>query len=108
MSATFGDDIHAQIAIGHNADDLPAQLVVDDGNDAGVLVAHDPRGVLRRVIAFAVTRSRMMIAMSWDSRIERQLERYPALRAIGHTPLVPVHLFREELPEVEVNFPVIV
>jgi cysteine synthase B len=44
----------------------------------------------------------MMIAMPWDSRIERQLERYPALRAIGHTPLVPVHLFREELPEVEV------
>ena len=44
----------------------------------------------------------MMIAMSWDSRIERQLERYPALRAIGHTPLVPVHIFREELPEVEV------
>jgi S-sulfo-L-cysteine synthase (O-acetyl-L-serine-dependent) len=44
----------------------------------------------------------MMIAMSWDSRIERQLECYPALRAIGHTPLVPVHLFREELPEVEV------
>jgi S-sulfo-L-cysteine synthase (O-acetyl-L-serine-dependent) len=51
---------------------------------------------------FAVTRSRMMIAMSWDSRIERQLECYPALRAIGHTPLVPVHIFREELPEVEV------
>ena len=42
------------------------------------------------------------MAMSWDPRIERQLERYPALRAIGHTPLVPVHLFREELPEVEV------
>jgi S-sulfo-L-cysteine synthase (O-acetyl-L-serine-dependent) len=49
-----------------------------------------------------VTQPRMMIAMPWDSRIERQLERYPALRAIGHTPLVPVHLFREELPEVEV------
>jgi cysteine synthase B len=44
----------------------------------------------------------MMVPMSWDPRIERQLERYPALRAIGHTPLVPVHLFREELPEVEV------
>jgi S-sulfo-L-cysteine synthase (O-acetyl-L-serine-dependent) len=44
----------------------------------------------------------MMVTMSWDPRIERQLERYPALRAIGHTPLVPVHLFREELPEVEV------
>jgi S-sulfo-L-cysteine synthase (O-acetyl-L-serine-dependent) len=40
--------------------------------------------------------------MSWDPRIERQLERYPALRAIGQTPLVPVPLFREELPEVEV------
>jgi S-sulfo-L-cysteine synthase (O-acetyl-L-serine-dependent) len=44
----------------------------------------------------------MMGTMSWDPRIERQLERYPALRAIGHTPLVPVPLFREELPEVEV------
>jgi S-sulfo-L-cysteine synthase (O-acetyl-L-serine-dependent) len=44
----------------------------------------------------------MMVTMSWDPRIERQLERYPALRAVGHTPLVPVHLFREALPEVEV------
>ena len=42
------------------------------------------------------------MAMSWDPRIERQLERYPVLRAIGDTPMVPVHLFREELPEVEV------
>ena len=40
--------------------------------------------------------------MPWDPRIERQLADYPALRAIGQTPLVPVHLFREELPEVEV------
>src|SRR5215470_9908268 len=44
----------------------------------------------------------MMMAMSWDPRIERRLADYPALRAIGQTPLVPVHLFREELPEVEV------
>ena len=43
-----------------------------------------------------------MVVMSWDSRIERRLADYPALRAIGQTPLVPVHLFREELPEVEV------
>jgi cysteine synthase B len=43
-----------------------------------------------------------MMAMSWDPRIERRLADYPALRAIGQTPLVPVHLFREELPEVEV------
>ena len=42
------------------------------------------------------------MAMSWDPRIERRLADYPALRAIGQTPLVPVHLFREELPEVEV------
>jgi S-sulfo-L-cysteine synthase (O-acetyl-L-serine-dependent) len=44
----------------------------------------------------------MIMVMPWDARIERQLEHYPALRAIGHTPLVPVHLLREELPEVEV------
>src|SRR5262250_2700348 len=44
----------------------------------------------------------MMMAMSWDPRIERRLADYPALRAIGQTPLVPVHLFREELPEVEI------
>jgi len=44
----------------------------------------------------------LMRAMSWDPRIERRLADYPALRAIGQTPLVPVHLFREELPEVEV------
>jgi cysteine synthase B len=40
--------------------------------------------------------------MAWDSRIEPWLDRYPALRAIGQTPLVPVDLFREELPDVEV------
>src|SRR5919109_1193132 len=40
--------------------------------------------------------------MAWDRRIERWLDRYPALRAIGHTPLVPVDLFREEIPAVEV------
>jgi cysteine synthase B len=43
-----------------------------------------------------------MMVMAWDPRIERRLERYPVLRAIGHTPLVPVDLFRQELPEVEV------
>ncbi len=40
--------------------------------------------------------------MPWDKRIEPFLDRYPALRAIGHTPLVPVELFRAELPGVEV------
>src|SRR2546429_583199 len=40
--------------------------------------------------------------MAWDPRIEPWLGRYPALRAIGHTPLVPVDVFREELPDVEV------
>ena len=40
--------------------------------------------------------------MPWDARIEPWLQRYPVLRAIGHTPLVPVDLFRDELPEVEV------
>ena len=40
--------------------------------------------------------------MPWDPRIEPLLDRYPALRAIGNTPLVPVNLFRDELPEVEV------
>src|SRR5262249_1455042 len=29
-------------------------------------------------------------------------DRYPALRAIGNTPLVPVDVFRDQLPEVEV------
>jgi cysteine synthase B len=40
--------------------------------------------------------------MPWDKRIEPFLERYPALRAIGNTPLVPVDLLRAELPHVEV------
>ncbi len=40
--------------------------------------------------------------MPWDRRIEPWLDRFPALRAIGHTPLVPVTLFRDELPGVEV------
>src|SRR5919106_4220435 len=44
----------------------------------------------------------MIASMSWDPRVELWLARYPALYAIGHTPLVPVDLFREELPEVEV------
>ena len=42
------------------------------------------------------------MAMPWDPRIERRLADYPALRAVGQTPIVPVHLFRDELPEVEV------
>jgi len=40
--------------------------------------------------------------MPWDRRIEPSLDRYPTLRAIGQTPLVPVHLFGDELPGVEV------
>ena len=40
--------------------------------------------------------------MPWDPRIEPLLDRYPALRAVGNTPLVPVNIFRDELPEVEV------
>jgi len=40
--------------------------------------------------------------MPWDPRIEPLLDRYPALRAVGNTPLVPVTLLRDELPEVEV------
>ena len=40
--------------------------------------------------------------MPWDPRIEPMLDRYPALRAVGNTPLVPVNLLRDELPEVEV------
>ena len=41
-------------------------------------------------------------AMPWDRRIVPSLDRYPALRAIGQTPLVSVHLFGDELPGVEV------
>jgi S-sulfo-L-cysteine synthase (O-acetyl-L-serine-dependent) len=38
----------------------------------------------------------------WDRLIEPLLDRYPALRAVGHTPLVPVPLFRDRLSDVEV------
>jgi len=40
--------------------------------------------------------------MAWDPSIEPWLDRFPALRAIGHTQLVPVDVFREEFPDVEV------
>jgi len=40
--------------------------------------------------------------MAWDARIEPWLDRYPALRAIGHTPLVPVDIFQDQSPDVEV------
>lgn len=40
--------------------------------------------------------------MPWDARLKPWLERHPALGAIGNTPLVPVDLFRDELPRVEV------
>src|SRR5437660_7199 len=40
--------------------------------------------------------------MPWDPRIEGLLDRYPVLRAIGGTPLVPLDIFRHELPGVEV------
>ena len=40
--------------------------------------------------------------MPWDARIESLLDRYPALRAVGSTPLVPVNVFHNELPEVSV------
>jgi len=40
--------------------------------------------------------------MPWDPRIQVLIDRYPALRAVGNTPLVPVDIFRKELPEVEV------
>src|SRR5260370_23934940 len=40
--------------------------------------------------------------MAWDSGSEPWRDRSPALRASGPTPLVPVDLFREELPDVEV------
>jgi S-sulfo-L-cysteine synthase (O-acetyl-L-serine-dependent) len=38
----------------------------------------------------------------WDRSIEYLVDRYPALRAVGNTPLVPVPLFRDSLPGVEV------
>jgi S-sulfo-L-cysteine synthase (O-acetyl-L-serine-dependent) len=40
--------------------------------------------------------------MPWDPRIQALIDRYPVLRAVGNTPLVPVDIFRKELPEVEV------
>ena len=40
--------------------------------------------------------------MPWDPRIEPLLDRYPMLRAIGHTPLVRVDIFGDELPGVEI------
>ncbi len=40
--------------------------------------------------------------MPWDPSIEPWLDRHPALRAVGNTPLVPLTLFRDELPDVEV------
>jgi cysteine synthase B len=40
--------------------------------------------------------------MAWDPRIARLIEKFPALRAIGSTPMVPVEIFRNELPDVEV------
>jgi len=40
--------------------------------------------------------------MPWDPRIAKLIERFPALGAIGNTPMVPVDVLRDELPEVEV------
>jgi len=40
--------------------------------------------------------------MAWNALLEPWLDLYPALRAIGHTPLVPVGLFHEQWPDVEV------
>ena len=41
-------------------------------------------------------------SVPWDPRIVRMLERFPALKAIGNTPMVRVDVLRGELPEVEV------
>jgi S-sulfo-L-cysteine synthase (O-acetyl-L-serine-dependent) len=41
--------------------------------------------------------------MPWDAAIEKLLDRYPALRAVGNTPLVPVDILRDELPDVLVG-----
>jgi cysteine synthase B len=38
----------------------------------------------------------------WAPRIAKLLERFPALKAIGNTPMVPVDVLRDELPDVEV------
>src|SRR5881397_2960147 len=40
--------------------------------------------------------------MPLDPRIEALVDRYPSLRAVGDTPLVPVDVLRRELPDVEV------
>src|SRR5437870_3273729 len=40
--------------------------------------------------------------MAWDPRIAKLIERFPALEAIGNTPMVPVDVLRAELPDVEV------
>jgi cysteine synthase B len=40
--------------------------------------------------------------MSWDPRIAKLIERFPALKAIGNTPMVPVDVLRDELPDVDV------
>src|SRR5215475_2206395 len=40
--------------------------------------------------------------MPWDPRIQTLIDRYPSLRAVGNTPLVPVDVLRRELPDVEV------
>src|SRR5215831_7781349 len=39
--------------------------------------------------------------MSWDPRIAKLIDRFPALKAVGNTPMVPVDVLRE-LPDVEV------
>src|SRR4029450_1334331 len=40
--------------------------------------------------------------MPWDPKIQALVDRHPALRAVGNTPLVPVDVLRRDLPEVEV------
>jgi cysteine synthase B len=40
--------------------------------------------------------------MAWDPRIAKMIERFPALKAIGNTPMVPVDILRADLPEAEV------
>jgi len=40
--------------------------------------------------------------MPWDPRIQALVDRYPVLRAVGNTPLVPVDVLKRDLPDVEV------
>ncbi|HSF03925.1 MAG TPA: pyridoxal-phosphate dependent enzyme, partial [Solirubrobacterales bacterium] len=40
--------------------------------------------------------------MPWNRSLEPLLARHPVLRAIGNTPLVPLTVLRDELPDVEV------